>query len=208
VSHLEVGESRELTCLAAFREARDRFSSDIIEHAHNHNADRENTNLTTDEIDLLKGSYTYSVAEFYYIIEELNFNYKAKIRSYLHRHNSDMSELLSDRVKRERAGMTIQRVKASLFSPTQIERVVEHVVDGRLRLDQSDLGRLLSQAISTETCRKTVVALAKGGLLNRINIGQVLVVSTGHLERYYRKHLTSIVTALARSPSRFSEVVR
>jgi len=92
-----------------------------------------------------------------------------------------MKELLNDRSKRDRAGMTVQRVRAALFSPTQIERVVEHVADGRLRLDQSDLGRLLSQAISTETCRKTLVALAKGGLLNRINIGQVLVVSTGHL---------------------------
>lgn len=198
MSHLEAIESRELTCLAAFRDARDQFASDIIEHAHNHIANQANAKLSQDDIDLFRGSYTYSIAEFYYLIEELHFNNKDKIRAFLLHHNNDMTELLNDRAKRDRAGMTIQRVKAARFSPTQIERVVEHVVDGRLRLDQSDLGRLLSQAISTETCRKTVVCLEKGGLLNRIKIGQVLVVSTGHLERYYRQHLTSIVAALAR----------
>ena len=43
---------------------------------------------------------------------------------------------------------------------------------------------------------KAVVALAKAGLINRINSTNVLLISNGKLEHYFRKHLTAIVSAV------------
>jgi hypothetical protein len=93
-----------------------------------------------------------------------------------------------------------------LFSEQGIEKVVQQISDGHLRLDQSDLGRLLVTLISPETTRKAVVALAKGGLLTRVRIGQVLVVSNGVLESYFEKHLSAIVSDLKVALSAKSEV--
>jgi hypothetical protein len=58
------------------------------------------------------------------------------------------------------------------------------------------MSRLLTTLISPETTRKAVLALAKGGLLNRVRIGEVLIVSPGTLEAYFHKHLHTIVSAL------------
>ena len=119
-----------------------------------------------------------------------------KLHAFLRRHNADMAALLADKARRDLMGLLKQRIEEAIFSATQIEKVLEMSGEGRLRLDQSDLGRLLSQLISPETCRKVTVVLAKGGLLTRRTIGTVLVVSTGVLEGYFRKHLQQILSTL------------
>jgi hypothetical protein len=79
----------------------------------------------------------------------------------------------------------------------QIEKVVYEISEGKLRLDQSDLGSLLSPCMSPETTRKAVIALGKGGLLRRIKIaGRVIIVSAGILEGYFEKHLRAVVTSV------------
>jgi hypothetical protein len=115
----------------------------------------------------------------------------------LERHNEDMEEYASNKEKRDLLGLSKARVEEALFSDTQIEKVVQNISDGKLRLDQTDLGRLLGTLRSPETTRKAVVALSKAGLLNRINIGQVIVVSTGALEKYFEAHLQRIVRMLS-----------
>lgn len=182
-------ESRELTCLVALREARASFFHDVIAHARSH-AEKHGTSITQDDVDLLRSENAYQVAEFYFLIEELNLSNRTKTKSFLRRHNADMQALLEDRPKREMMGLLRQRVEEAIFSEIQIEKVSENIIDGKLRLDQSDLGRLLSTIMSPETCRKVVVSMAKGGLINRINIGQVLVISNGNIERCFRAHLT------------------
>jgi hypothetical protein len=186
-------DSRELTCLSALRSARRRFFCDIVDHA----SDYSKKQLSKNDVDLLRGDTTYQVAEFYYVIDDMKLADKQKMRLVLERHNRDMEELVANRQRRELMGLLKQSVERAIFSPIQIDKVVENVVDGKLRLDQSDLGRLLAQAMSPETCRKVVVSLARGGLINRINIGQVLIVSNGVLEGYFRNHLTSVVKQLA-----------
>jgi hypothetical protein len=194
----EPGESIELTCLIALREARAAFINEIVLHGRNHAAAANNSKneLTKEDIDLLRDE-GYHIAEFYYLVEQYKLADRTKIRLFLERHNEDMEEYASNKEKRDLLGLSKARVEEALFSDTQIEKVVQNISDGKLRLDQTDLGRLLGTLRSPETTRKAVVALSKAGLLNRINIGQVIVVSTGALEKYFEAHLQRIVRMLS-----------
>ena len=206
-------EPAEVTCLVALRDARASFQNEIVAHARKHfygdrwksevilpagarDAGPDRDRLTTEDIDSLRSNETHQIAEFYYLIWKFGLAERRKIRMYLQRHNDDMRAYIKDKEKRDLIGFPLARAKDAIFSETQIERVVQNVSENGLRLDQADLGRLLSTLMSPETTRKTLLSLAKGGLLNRINIGHVLVVSNGTLEGYYESHLRIIVDAL------------
>lgn len=191
-------ESDEMRCLVALRAARSAFFANLVAHAQKlHSAEgQRQAPLVQEEIDLLRSDDAYQIAEFYYLIGELGLANRQRIRAYLRRHNADMQDLAKDRKRQQTMGLSPQRLEKAIFSDIQIEKVAENIVDDRLRLDQSDLGRLLAQNMSAETCRKVVVVLAKAGLLNRINIGQVMVASNGSLEGYFRDHLAQVVGAL------------
>jgi hypothetical protein len=188
----------EFACLDAVRTARAVFLDDVVLHAHGTRANLIATGKPAREIpvDTLRSDNTFQIAEFFYLCEHFKLNDSGRIALYIDRHNRDMEDLRNDGPKMLQQGLLPQRIQGALFTDEQKNKVVENVASGRLRLDQSDLGRFLSPVISPETCRKTLVALADGGLLERRNIGQVLVISTGALERYYRKHLRCIVEAV------------
>jgi hypothetical protein len=57
----------------------------------------------------------------------------------------------------------------AIFTEPQIEKVAQHCVDGRLRLDQTDLGKLLAPIVSAETTRKAVVALGPDAFYCNVN---------------------------------------
>jgi hypothetical protein len=167
---------------------------------------KTSSQFTKEESDLLRSNEVFQVAEFFYLVQKFGLSDRRKIRLYLLRHNQDLKELIADKEKRELLGLSRSRLEDGLFSEQGIEKVVQQISDGHLRLDQSDLGRLLVTLISPETTRKAVVALAKGGLLTRVRIGQVLVVSNGVLESYFEKHLSAIVSDLKVALSAKSEV--
>src|SRR5262245_24533661 len=87
----ERSESRELRCLAAIRDARANFVAEVVSHARQHAGD----NLANEHVDLLRSNEAYHIAEFYFVIGELDFADPARIRLYLKRHNDDMQRLLS-----------------------------------------------------------------------------------------------------------------
>ena len=184
-----------LECLTAIRQARSAFFHSLLAYAQQRMASRKEA-TSEEQIDLLRGENAYLVAEFFYVLRECGLNDPTRLRAFLQRHNADMATLSADRERLRRQGLSRQRVQDAIFQDWQIDKVVENAVSGRLRLDQSDLGRLLSPVMSPETCRKTVVALADGGLLTRIKIGQALITSTGLLEDRFAKHLKYIVEAL------------
>ncbi|MBR0731684.1 hypothetical protein ABIF64_001736 [Bradyrhizobium japonicum] len=184
-----------LQCLIALREARSQLIDDVVTHARNHAAASQ-TDLTQEDIDILCTGGAFEVAEFYYLVDRYNLNDKRNIRAFILHHNADVEECLTNKDKRMSLGLSVQRLKESLFSETQIERVVQSVAEGKLRLSQTDLACLLYQIMSAEKTRRAVLALAKAGLLIRINIGMVLIVSDGTLEKYFERHLRFIVTHL------------
>jgi hypothetical protein len=186
----------ELQCLFALRGARAAFFNDIVEHSRAHGiASNGKISLSKEDVDVLRSEEAFQVAEFYYTAEKANLNDRETIRLFLQRHNDDLRADMNNKEKLETLGLTRERLKDGLFSDQAIEKVSQFS-DGKLRLDQSDLGRLLSPLMSPETTRKAVVALDKGGLLTRVKIGPVLIASTGTLERYFEKHLHRIVRTL------------
>jgi hypothetical protein len=187
------GEPIELRCLIALRDARAAFFNEIVAHAQSH---CENP-LSPDDVATLRGEEVFQIAEFYYLVDRYSLGEPIRIRSFLHRHNEDISELLSDKDKRAAQGLTTSRLQDCRFSEMQIEKVAHEISEGKLRLDQTDLGSLLSPCMSPETTRKAVIALGKGSLLRRIKIaGRVLLVSGGVLEGYFEKHLRAVVTSV------------
>jgi hypothetical protein len=196
-------ECLQLKCLVALRDSRATFFNELVSHARTHAANGS-SQLSKEELDMLRSNEAFQVAEFFYLVEKFGLSDRRKIRLYLVRHNHDLDELIADKEKRDLLGLSRARLEDGLFSEQGIEKVVQQISDGRLRLDQSDLGRLLITLMSPETTRKAIVALAKGGLLTRVRIGQVLVVSNGVLESYFEKHLSAIINDLR--PSLSSEL--
>lgn len=193
--------NKELMCLVALRDARSSFFRDLIAHATQHLSETTGveSKLSKDDFDIIRSESTYQIAEFYYLADEFRLADRRRIRAFLNRHNSDMDELLQDKNKRETMKLISQRIEEAKFKDFQIERVVENIIDNKLRLDQTDIGRLLSPLMSPETCRKALISLSKGGLINRINVGQALIISNGNLEKYFKKHLSQIAEALVGS---------
>jgi hypothetical protein len=206
-------ECAELTCANALRDARAAFAHEIVLHARKHfyqdrwesevirppgakGAGPDKNRLTTEDLAALRSDEAHKIAEFYFLIWKYKLDDRENIRFFLHRHNEAMRKYIAQKEKRDLIGFPEARARDAIFSEPQIERVVQNISYDGLRLDQADIGRLMSLLMSPETTRKTVVVLAKGGLLKRINTGHVLVISTGTLERSFENHLRIIVGAL------------
>lgn len=192
--------SPELQCLFALREAELSFQDDIISHARATVSANPGQQLTPEEFDLLRSTECQHIAEFYYLAKKYNLSDRANVRSFLLRHNNDLRVYIEDKEKREALGIPKSRLEEGLFSEPQIQKVIYYTTEGKLCLDQSDLGRLLTKLQSAETTRKTIVALAKAGLLTRINTGRVLIVSNGMLEDLFEKQLKLIVASMQQEP--------
>jgi hypothetical protein len=195
--------SVEFACLEAMRSARSMFLDDIVAHSQRYRADVTTTDTSAEDVRVasLRSDNIFHVAEFYFQCEHYRLNDPVRIAEFIDRHNDSMRELLKSGAALRQRGLLAHRVKNAIFSDEQKAKVIETALDkDRLRFDQSDIGRFLSPIISPETCRKTLVALADGGLLERRNIGQVLVISTGVFEKYYRAHLRRIVDAINGKP--------
>lgn len=193
-----VMESAELTCLAAIRSGRARFFGALAAHAADHApAERRGPegSLARDYLALVRSDGAAQIAEFYFVVEELGLADGVLFRSYLERHNAAMEAYLADPEKMRGLGLTPQRVRSARFTEDQMNFVQFMSPPGRLLLDQSSIGRLMTEVMAPESCRKIVIALAEGGLLQRMSVGQALIGSTGVLERLFRAHLTEVVQA-------------
>ena len=198
-------QSIELKCLFSLQKARTTFFREIISHAKNYSNSGppgSKKEITKEDVDVLRGNGTYHIAEFYYCVQEYNLGDRQNIIFFLKSHNEGMQEYISNKENCDLIGFSKSGAEEAIFSEVQIEKVVQNISGNTLRLDQSDVGRILLPMISPETTRKALVTLDKGGLITRIKIGQVLIVSTGTLEKYFREHLSSIVKTIAEESER------
>jgi len=196
---VSVEESAELACLTGLRAGRAQFFRALTERAAAtapaKRRERDGS-LSRDYAGLLRSDGAGQIAEFFYLVEELDLKDGTRFRGFLDRHNAAMEAHLADPGRMRALGLSPQRIEAAIFSPEQIG-FIEHVSPpGQLFLDQSALGRLLAEAIAPESCRKIAIALADGGLLRRHSVGHVLVSSDGTLEALYREHLRVVVDAI------------
>jgi hypothetical protein len=75
----------------------------------------------------------------------------------------------------------------AIFTADTMPRLLQNWRDNPGAIDQSNLARLLVGVMSTETCRKLVIAFAEAGFLKRERtpFGTIIVSSTGLMEHIF-----------------------
>jgi hypothetical protein len=109
-------------------------------------------------------------------------------------HNEYIVELSKDPSKVARLGLSRERLLDAMFTADTMPRLLHHWAERPGTLDQSNLARFLAALMSTETCRKVVVACGEAGFVERDRsaYGTVLVRSTGTLEGLFAQCLRGL----------------
>lgn len=127
---------------------------------------------------------TYQMAEFYFLLRARSIDTEDDIRRLAEIHNQYVVDLTKNPDKIARMGLTHERALEAIFTADTLPRLIENWRLAGRAIDQSNLARLLMGVMSTETCRKIVVACAEAGFLRRTrtSYGSILVQSLGVME--------------------------
>jgi hypothetical protein len=133
---------------------------------------------------VLRLEATYQLAEFYFLLRGRGIETEADIQRLAELHNQYVVDIMKDPAKMERLGLSGERALESMFTADTMPRLLQHWRESVGAIDQSNLARLLMSVMSTETCRKVIVACAEARFLERKRTpyGTVLVLSNGTLE--------------------------
>jgi hypothetical protein len=128
---------------------------------------------------------TYQLAEFYYLLSARRLESIEQIEALTQLHNAHIVELTKDAAKMKRLGLARDRLLDAMFTADTLPRLLQTWRDRPGAIDQSNLARLLATVMSTETCRKVVVACATAGFIERERTpyGTIVIRSNGGLER-------------------------
>jgi hypothetical protein len=135
-------------------------------------------------LETLRLEATYQFAEFLFLVRAQHIETEADIQRLAELHNQYIVDLLKDSVKLDRMGLNKERTLEAMFTADTMPRLLQNWRDKPGAIDQSNLARLLMSVMSTETCRKVVVACAEAGFVDRTRTpyGTMLVRSKGGLE--------------------------
>ncbi|CAN7724798.1 hypothetical protein LJR220_001737 [Bradyrhizobium sp. LjRoot220] len=138
-------------------------------------------------LGVLRLEATYQLAEFYFLLRARGIETEADIERLAELHNQYVVDIMKDAAKMDRLGISRERALESMFTADTMPRLLQHWRESVGAIDQSNLARLLMSVMSTETCRKVVVACAESGFLERKRTpyGTVLVFSNGTLETIF-----------------------
>lgn len=126
----------------------------------------------------------YQFCEFFYLLKARDITSVEAIQRLAEIHNLHIDMLTRDTEKMRRLGLRKDRLLDAVFTSDTLPRLVETWRELPGRIDQSNLARFFVTVMSSETCRKLVVAAASAGFLERTKSpwGTVLVRSTGTME--------------------------
>lgn len=129
--------------------------------------------------------------EFLYLLKARGLESADQIEALANAHNAYLVALSRDAHKMERLGITSDRLLNGMFTGDTLPRLTQQWKEQPGAIDQSNIARLLSVTMSTETCRKVVVAFAQASFLSRTktSYGTVLITSTGVSEQIFGKTL-------------------
>jgi hypothetical protein len=149
-------------------------------------------------LGVLRLEASYQLAEFYFLLKARSIETEADVQRLAELHNQYVVDIIKDPAKMERLGISRERALESMFTADTMPRLLQHWSEKPGAIDQSNLARLLMSVMSTETCRKVVVACAESGFLERKRTpyGTVLVVSNGTLERTFGSCLRDLHTRI------------
>jgi hypothetical protein len=175
----------DLALLENLRWGRREFLNRICEASES----RDNDVLAT-----LRLESTYQVAEFFYLLRAHRVDSREQIQMLAELHNQYIIDLTKDAAKTARLGLSHDRLLDAIFTADTMPRLIQHWAERPGTFDQSNLARFLAALMSSETCRKVVVACAKAGFVvrDRSPYGSVLVRSTGTLERLFGENLRDL----------------
>jgi len=137
--------------------------------------------------DILRIEAMYQFCEFFYLLKARRIETEEAIRRLADIHNQHLDILSRDPEKMKRLGLRKDRLLDAIFTADTLPRLVETWCERPGQIDQSNLARFFVTIMSTETCRKLVVACSEAGFLsrNRSPFGTVLVSSTGVMEQLF-----------------------
>jgi hypothetical protein len=132
---------------------------------------------------------TYQVAEFFYLLSARGLKTADQLKSLIEHHNEYIVTLTKDPAKMERLGLTKDRMLDAIFTADVLPRALQSWSERPGAFDQSNLARLLAVIMSTETCRKVVIACHNAGFFDRQRtpFGMILVSSRGVLEETFSR---------------------
>ncbi|PWT89665.1 MAG: hypothetical protein C5B56_06710 [Proteobacteria bacterium] len=148
---------------------------------------RESRSDDEATLDVLRLEPGYHFAEFFYLLRARAIASAEDLEVLAELHNRYIVELTKDAGKMARLGLKLERLLDAIFTADTMPRLLQTWREHPGAIDQSNLARLLVAVMSTETCRKLVVACSEAGFLERSRtpFGTVVVSSTGALERIF-----------------------
>lgn len=148
---------------------------------------RESRSQKDATLDVLRLEPGYHFAEFFYLLQARQITTAEDLAVLAELHNKYIVALTKDAGKMARLGLKLERLLDAMFTADTLPRLLQTWRERPGAIDQSNLARLLVAVMSTETCRKLVVACGEAGFLERSRtpFGTVVVSSTGALERIF-----------------------
>jgi hypothetical protein len=145
-------------------------------------------------IEALRLDSAYHFAEFFFLLQANGYYEKKSVWGLADMHNRYIAELLEDDERMRRMNLKSERMLQAIFTGDTMPRLLEEWAQRPGRFDQSNLARFLVTIMSTETCRKLVVAFTRAGFLERARTshGTVVVQSTGVMERLLGESLRKL----------------
>jgi hypothetical protein len=135
-------------------------------------------------IQTLRLESSYHLCEFFFLLKANGFYETDDIQMLADMHNRYLADILKDPVRMQRMNVSSDRLLQAIFTGDTMPRLLEVWRHNRGSLDQSNLARFLVTIMSTETCRKLVVAFTSAGFLERSRTahGTVVIRSNGAIE--------------------------
>jgi hypothetical protein len=148
---------------------------------------RESKKSTEQVLDVLRLEAAYQFSEFFYLLSARGIETEDDVKRLAELHNQYIVDLTKDAQKMARLGLKLDRLLDAMFTSDTMPRLLQNWREKPGAIDQSNLARMLVSVMSTETCRKLVVACAEAGYLGREKTpyGTIVVSSTGVLERVF-----------------------
>lgn len=145
-------------------------------------------------LSVLRLEATYHLAEFYFQLRARDIAAPEDVGRLAELHNQYVVDIMKDPAKMERIGLNRERALEAMFTADTMPRLLQNWRERSGAIDQSNLARLLMVVMSTETCRKVVVACAEAGFLERARTpyGTMLVTSNGKLEELFGRLLQDL----------------
>lgn len=149
-------------------------------------------------ISMLNSDASQAIAQFFYRLREARVESAEDLRAVALQHNQNLACVSEAEARHLR--LKPERIERAIFSADVMQRLMQNWRERKGAIDQSNLARFLVLDMSTETCRKAVVALSQAGCLERVPTpyGTTLVISNGQLEDILDQSISALRDCMKR----------